>query len=180
MAGKSFNQVSQETGFSKTTLARLKQDHKDLIASKQEQALDKMLDVRALALSRLEREINDVPLASLSVTIGILSDKVRDMTGGSVSTVQHVSVKLPEDVKEATVIDLLPSANPCDEPSDQEESPANQDLDDGLPNQGAGQDPGDQDADQGAGGVAEPAGGDQGTHSSGGKFLPNWNGGGEG
>ena len=178
--GKTFKQIHDKTGISKTTLQRIKADHKELIAEKQDRALDKMLDVREMALSRMEQEINDIKLESLPVAIGILSDKVRDMTGGSVSTVAHISVKLPEDVKENTVIDLLPTANPCEPDSGQEETPGITEVDNGLPNQSAAADAADQGDDQGAGGVEPDLGGEPGTHTAGEKFLSNWKPGGEG
>ena len=169
--GKSFTQVSKETGIARSTLQRLKRDHKELIASKQEQAVEKMMNVREMALSRLEDEIHEFPLASLPVTIGILSDKVRDLTGGAVSAVAHISVKLPEDVTEKTVIDHLPTANLCKQDDNQDETPANTDMDNGSKNQGAAEDTADQVDDQGAGGIDADLGGDHGTHSTGGRFL---------
>ena len=178
-AGKSISLVAQQTGIAKSTVQRLKHDFRAMIEQKQEEAVEKMLDVRGKALSRLEREMDDIPLASLPVTIGILSDKVRDLTGGAVSTIQHVSVKLPEDVKEATVIDLLPTANPCEKPSDQEETQADTEEDNGLPNQGAADETDHQDDLDGAGGIEPVASGDHGTHSSEEKFLSKWSEGGE-
>ena len=163
-AGKTFKEISASTGFSVSTLQNIKKDNKEIIAAKQEQALDKMLDVREMALSRLEREIDDVPLASLPVTIGILSDKVRDLTGGNVSTVAHISVKLPEEVKEGTVIDLLPTANSCEQNTDQPQLPENKGERNGSQNRRAG-------FEAGAGGIDRGATDDPVTHKNGENFF---------
>lgn len=171
--------VAQQTGISKNTVQRLKHDYRAMIEQKQEEAVERMLDVRHKALARLEREMDDIPLASLPVTVGILSDKLRDLTGGNVTTIQHVSVKLPEDVKEATVIDLLPTANSCNKPEAQPETPGITEVSNGLPNQGAADEADHQGDLDGAGGVEPVAGGDHGTHTAGEKFLSKWGEGGE-
>lgn len=167
-AGKTFKALSEKTGFSVSTLQNIKKDNAELIASKQEQAVEKMIDVRDMALSRLHREMDDIKLESLPVAIGILSDKVRDMTGGNVTTVKHVSVKLPEDVQEKTVIDLLPTAKDCKEYAVQPGDTANTAPVNGLTNHGAA-DPAA--AVQGAGGVADAPFGESLTHKARGKSF---------
>jgi hypothetical protein len=162
--GKTGRQIAQETGISVNTLTRLKKDHHNIIQEKQEKALDDMLDVRSLALTRLKREIDDVPLPSLCVVVGILSDKITDQTGGTTSTVQHVSVKLPQDVQEGTVIDLLPSDD-CGLPGEPAKAPVDTDKGNCHGKSSA-------DALDGAGGVTDVSAPPSLTHTNRDNFFP--------
>ena len=162
--GKTGRQIAQETGISVNTLTRLKKDHHKIIQEKQERALDDMLDVRSLALTRLKAEIDNVPLPSLCVVVGILSDKITDQTGGTTATIQHVSVKLPQDVQEGTVIDLLPSDD-CGLPGEPAKAPVDTEESGCSKKSGAT-------ALDGAGGVSDAAAPPSLTHTTGEIFSP--------
>jgi len=118
--GKNIREVSDKTGIGKDALTRIRREYADVIAEKNHRAVETMVLIRERMLGKLADQIDDLKAREIPLAAAILTDKIEQLTGGNVTRVEHVSVKLPEDVVKGDVVDLFPTNTCNDSGSDQE------------------------------------------------------------
>lgn len=120
--GKTVREISEKTGIGKDSLTRIKREYADVIAEKNHRAVETMVMIRERMLGKLANEVDDLKPREIPLAAAILTDKIDQLTGGNVTRVEHVSVKLPEEVEKGDIVDLFP-ANTCNDTGSDQETP---------------------------------------------------------
>ena len=93
-AGKGINQLAVDTGLGRTTVALIREQNRDIVPDWRRNTAQSMMELATDLVDHLRDTYEDLPPHSKPILLGILSDKIRDLTseGGQVVQHQHVHI----------------------------------------------------------------------------------------
>ncbi len=92
--GKGINQLAVDNDLGRTTVALIREKHRDVVPNWRRNTANSMMELATELVDHLRDTYQDLPPQSKPILLGILSDKIRDLTseGGSVVQHQHVHI----------------------------------------------------------------------------------------
>ena len=93
-AGKGINQLSVDNSLGRTTVALIREQNRDVVPDWRRNTAQSMMELASDLVEHLKDTYEDLPPHSKPILLGILSDKIRDLTseGGQVVQHQHVHI----------------------------------------------------------------------------------------
>ena len=93
-AGKGINQLAVDNDLGRTTVALIREQNRDVVPNWRRNTAESMMELASKLVEHLTDTYEDLPPHSKPILLGILSDKIRDLTseGGQVVQHQHVHI----------------------------------------------------------------------------------------
>ena len=92
--GRGINQLAVDTGLGRTTVALIREQNRDVVPNWRRNTAQSMMELASDLVDHLRDTYEDLPPHSKPILLGILSDKIRDLTseGGQIVQHQHVHI----------------------------------------------------------------------------------------
>jgi len=93
-AGKGINELAVDNDLGRTTVALIREQNRDVVPNWRRNTARSMMELASKLVTHLTDTYEDLPPHSKPILLGILSDKIRDLTseGGQVVQHQHVHI----------------------------------------------------------------------------------------
>jgi hypothetical protein len=92
--GKGINQLAVDLDIGRTTVGLIREQNRDVVPNWRRKTAQSMMELSSKLVAHLTDTYQDLPPHSKPILLGILSDKIRDLTseGGQVVQHQHVHI----------------------------------------------------------------------------------------
>jgi len=92
--GRGINQLAVDNDLGRTTVALIREQNRDVVPNWRRNTAQSMMELATKIVDNLAETYEDLPPHTKPILLGILSDKIRDLTseGGQVVQHQHVHI----------------------------------------------------------------------------------------
>ena len=92
--GRGINQLAVDNDLGRTTVALIREQNRDVVPNWRRNTAQSMMELATELVGHLRDTYEELPPHSKPILLGILSDKIRDLTseGGQVVQHQHVHI----------------------------------------------------------------------------------------
>ena len=93
-AGKGINELAVDNNLGRTTVALIREQNRDILPNWRRHTAHSMMELATKIVDNLAETYEDLPPHTKPILLGILSDKIRDLTseGGQIVQHQHVHI----------------------------------------------------------------------------------------
>jgi len=93
-AGKGINELAVDNNLGRTTVALIREQNRDVVPNWRRNTAQSMMELATKIVDNLAETYEDLPPHTKPILLGILSDKIRDLTseGGQIVQHQHVHI----------------------------------------------------------------------------------------
>ena len=93
-AGKGINELAVDHNLGRTTVALIREQNRDILPNWRRNTAHSMMELATKIVDNLAETYEDLPPHTKPILLGILSDKIRDLTseGGQIVQHQHVHI----------------------------------------------------------------------------------------
>ena len=88
-AGHGVTQIAADYNVSRSTVALLREQNRDALPNWKRRTAKAMQDLVTDLVDDLQKNIDELKPANKSILVGILTDKIRDLSGDNTQTVEH-------------------------------------------------------------------------------------------